>query len=310
MKTPSLNINLTDKCNFNCIYCPQYGESLEKAENLCDIKSILMLIQTARDVGINVLRLTGGEPLLEPKRVFSFIEEAVKYNYKKIILNTNGLLLNKYYNELLKFKDFITLKISIDSLNERTFKLLTKSDKFNIVYSNLIQYTKAGFRIGINTVVTKYNTHEAIDLIKFGDINKIDVKFLGVSDFGGNVSNSDFRVSFSQFVRETTKIFENVVYEKLIGGVGITMPTIKLTESNVFFVDHENDNISNKLYSAQCKTKCKYYPCETGLLHIALAANGKLRYCRLLTNDYYNINNCKSYDVLRDILKEYINKFN
>ena len=309
-RIPSLNINLTDKCNFNCIYCPEYGESLEKAETLCDIKSILMLIEIAKEMGINVLRLTGGEPLKEPDRVFNFIKKAVNFNYKKIILNTNGLLLDKYFDELTKYKDSITLKVSIDSLKEPTFKLLTRSDKFEKVYSNLKKYIETGFKIGINTVITKHNQNEVLDLIAFADKNKIDLKFLGVTNFGGKVSNSGYTVSFQDFVKHTTDEFEDVIHEKLIGGVGMTMPTIRLSDSKVFFVDHDNVNIENKLYSESCKKYCKLYPCECGLLHIALSANGKLRYCRLLKNNFFDINNCKNKDILRETIGKYINEFN
>ncbi|MDE6284449.1 MAG: 4Fe-4S cluster-binding domain-containing protein, partial [Bacilli bacterium] len=65
MNKPSLVINVTDACNFHCVYCPPYGENLCRSNSEYDLNAIKTLIDVAAEEEVGLIRFTGGEPLLE-----------------------------------------------------------------------------------------------------------------------------------------------------------------------------------------------------------------------------------------------------
>ena len=126
-----LRISVTDRCNFRCIYCmprdvfgPEYP-FLAKSE-LLSFEEIARLARVFKDQGIEKVRLTGGEPLLR-KNLERLIEMLAAIPGLDLTLTTNGSLLAKKARAL-KAAGLTRVTVSLDSLDERTFRMMNDAD--------------------------------------------------------------------------------------------------------------------------------------------------------------------------------------
>src|SRR5215211_468008 len=119
-----LRISLTDRCNMRCIYCmPQGGVIWFKEQDVLNFDEILRLVAILTDLGIEKVRLTGGERLLRPN-LEDFIVSLKRMNaIKSISMTTNGLLLADKVKRL-KEAGLESANISLDSFKAARFRLL------------------------------------------------------------------------------------------------------------------------------------------------------------------------------------------
>jgi cyclic pyranopterin phosphate synthase len=123
-----LRISVTDRCNLRCVYCmPAEGISLLSHDDILTYEEIYTIARAAAELGIDKLRLTGGEPLVRlglPK----LIEMLAKIKgIDDLSMTTNGVLLGKYAAEL-KSAGLRRVNVSLDTLKPERFKLITRSD--------------------------------------------------------------------------------------------------------------------------------------------------------------------------------------
>jgi len=121
-----LRISVTDRCNLRCVYCmPAEGISLMSHNDILTYEEIYTVARAAAELGINKLRLTGGEPLIRlglPKLIQMLAQiEGID----DISLTTNGVLLGRYASEL-KSAGLRRVNVSLDTLKPDRFKLITR----------------------------------------------------------------------------------------------------------------------------------------------------------------------------------------
>jgi len=187
-----LRISLTDRCNYNCIYCnPNRRKSSPgKKNSLLTFEEIERIIEifTAK-LEFKKIRFTGGEPFVR-KDLFSFFRSVnkikQKYNFK-IGLTTNGSLIYDKVDEL-KRSGIDYLNISIDSLNRRKFEMITGSDDLPQLLKVIEEAEKAGFNpVKLNAVVIKnINDNEILDFIEMFKDRNVNVRFIEFMPFGSN----------------------------------------------------------------------------------------------------------------------------
>ena len=126
-----LRISLTENCNLKCIYClpedfspKQYDET-----NILSEKNVLSIAEAAKEMGINKIRLTGGEPLLR-KDIVSIVSGIKKIGIDEIYITTNGILLADKA-EKLKSAGLSGINVSLDTLDENQFKEITRGGKLS-----------------------------------------------------------------------------------------------------------------------------------------------------------------------------------
>lgn len=176
-----LRVSLTDRCNLSCIYCPSYVESrFNKKTNYNNIINIIKLLS---EVGISKVRFTGGEPLL-CENIGDIISQTKKIkNIKEVCITTNGVLLKKWIF-YLKSSGLDRINVSLDSLNPKRFKSITKSDKFYDVLDGIYMAISYGFKLKINVVLLKDLSLEEVDLfIRFAIDNCVEVRFIELMPF-------------------------------------------------------------------------------------------------------------------------------
>ncbi|MDR3293393.1 MAG: radical SAM protein [Clostridiales bacterium] len=277
---PSLVINITDSCNLQCQYCPPYGENLAKGKQNFDIEVTERLIDLAKNAGIKLVRFTGGEPILFPERVERLINRCGDF-FKRLVLNTNGLLLAQNLYWLKNYKDRLILKISLDSIDAKEYNDITKHGELLILLNNIDEAIRQNFYVEINTVIYNQSPKSVIDVIKFVLEKGIDMKLLTTSSFYDNIKTQN-----SVAVRVVYDWLNNNLQhnssERLASGAGVSMLSYSNGRNKVLLIDHAvRDSLTpNKLYFTFCKEKCSYYPCDSGALSITLSTDGILTPCR------------------------------
>lgn len=292
---PSLGIAVNNVCNMHCIYCPPNYENIEPSQSLCNIEKILILLDVAKENGIDVIRLTGGEPLLTPQRTNLLLENSVRLGFKKIILNTNGVYLSQVSPLLQKYFKNFECKVSLDTLDKNIFERITGSDSLTEVLKSLKAGKEKGLQITINILVTKLNSHHVFDVLRFCEENGFGAKLFDAFDFGGIFKDrwSSCYYCIDDLIEEVKKKYKTIGVERLPGERGLSMPAFDLGKGNkLLIVNHHGKNRSTRLFCDTCNT-CKHYPCAVGRFYIFLRADGLLLPCRLRSDLGTNISNLK-----------------
>ena len=194
-----LRISLTDRCNLRCIYCmPPEGERKLRHKDILRYEELLRIARIAIKLGINKIRLTGGEPLFR-KGIQEFIPMLTSLNgLDDVSLTTNGVYLKENL-ETLKAAGIKRINVSLDSLKSLNFKLITRFDYFNEVWEGIEKARDMGFYpIKINIVVMKgINDNEVLDFARLAIEQPYHIRFIECMPIGLQTNSSAF-VSNSQ----------------------------------------------------------------------------------------------------------------
>ncbi|MGA2158750.1 MAG: GTP 3',8-cyclase MoaA [Dehalococcoidia bacterium] len=160
-----LRISVTDRCNLRCVYCmPPEGVPLVPHKEIMSFEEIMAVVKTARDLGINKVRITGGEPLvrlgvIDLVRMISAVE-----GIKDISMTTNGTLLAEHVEGLVD-AGLHRINISLDTLKYDRFKQITRTGDLSDALKGIHAAIKAGLNpVKINMVPMQgFNDDEIID---------------------------------------------------------------------------------------------------------------------------------------------------
>lgn len=181
-----VRISLTKKCNLNCSYCKPFNDKTKYLE--LSNNQVLNIVKTLAKLGVNKIRLTGGEPLLR-KDLLNLIKEIKTIRgIEELTLTTNGIGLDKIAKQL-KENGLDRVNISLDTLNQKKYKLLTKKDVIDNVINSILISKKENLNPKVNIVLMKdINDDEVDDFINFSIINNIQIRFIELMPLGDNVS--------------------------------------------------------------------------------------------------------------------------
>src|SRR5436190_11243109 len=133
----NLRISVTDRCNIRCFYCmPDENVRFLPRKDILAFEEIERFVRVLAPLGVNKLRLTGGEPLVRsglPKLVERL---AVIPGIEDIALTTNGILLEEH-SEALKAAGLKRVNISLDALTEETFRRISRRDGLDRVLAGI-----------------------------------------------------------------------------------------------------------------------------------------------------------------------------
>lgn len=161
----SLRISITNRCNVNCFYChhdgivaQDYEMTAEEMERICKV---------AKSLGIEKIRLSGGEPLVR-NDIVDIVSRIASLGFRDISLTTNGVLLSRYAKDLFK-AGLNRVNVSFDTLNPETYRFITKSDYMELARDGIKSAVEAGLNpVKVNMVVMKgINSSEIWDMFQF-----------------------------------------------------------------------------------------------------------------------------------------------
>ncbi len=176
----SLRISVTDRCNIRCFYCmPDENIQFLPRRELLTFEEILRFVQVAVRLGIHKLRITGGEPLVRSdlSRLIGMLS-AVQ-GIDDIALTTNGILLANQAHQL-KDAGVQRLNISLDALQEETFRKIARRDGLGSVLRGIAVAQQVGFaKIRLNALaIAGLNEHEIIPLAQFARQHRLELRFI------------------------------------------------------------------------------------------------------------------------------------
>ena len=183
----NLRLSLIDKCNLRCLYCmPEEEYVWLPRQDFLSVDEIGRLVGIFADLGVDRVRLTGGEPLLRKDAAQIVARISGEPRIRDIGMTSNAVLLVKHA-EALAAAGLGRITISLDTLRRDRFAQLTQRDRLEQVLEGISAAARAGLKpLKINTVVMRgYNDDELIDLIEFGTQHGAEVRFIEYMDVGG-----------------------------------------------------------------------------------------------------------------------------
>jgi cyclic pyranopterin phosphate synthase len=178
-----LRVSLLDTCNFRCGYCMPDKPSFTSRQNLLPADEINRIVKVLVDLGIEEVRLTGGEPTLRNDLV-SIAAMLSDLPLKKLSLTSNGMLLGPLLKGLSQTR-CNHLNISLDSLDRENFARLAKVDGLTAVLGAILRAQGMGFSVRVNMVVMRgLNDHEIFDFVEFAREHQVEVRFLELMAIG------------------------------------------------------------------------------------------------------------------------------
>lgn len=183
-----LRISVTDRCNLRCIYClPPEGVGLLHHSEILTYEEIATIASLAAELGINKLRLTGGEPLVRARLNELVALLAGIKGIDDISLTTNGILLKDYAAEL-KRAGLKRVNVSLDSLNRVKFQRITRHDKLSEVLRGIESAKSCGLcPVKVNMVVMRgINDDEVADFARLTITEGWHVRFIELMPFAAD----------------------------------------------------------------------------------------------------------------------------
>ena len=176
-----LRVSLTDRCNFRCFYCLPHGEPpLARKETILTFEEIEKVCEIFVSLGIEKIRLTGGEPMLR-KDIEKLVEKLskLKPELKDLALTTNGHTFPKRAEDL-KRAGLDRVTISLDSLKRENFQKITGVDNLDNVLESIDAAKIAGLNpVKINAVIVRgWNDDEIVDFARFAREREVSFRFI------------------------------------------------------------------------------------------------------------------------------------
>lgn len=174
-----VRLSVTDRCDLRCVYCMSDDMKFVPREQLLTLEELSRIGKAFVDLGVNKIRLTGGEPLTRRNILSVFESLGELEGLDDLTVTTNGTLLEKYAQPL-KDAGVTRINISLDTLQADRFKRITRNGKLEKTLTGIDTALNVGFQsIKLNTVIMNgYNDDEIFDLIDFVRQRDMDISFI------------------------------------------------------------------------------------------------------------------------------------
>ncbi len=178
-KVTYLRISVTDRCDLRCVYCMSDDMQFVPRAQLLTLEEIIRIGKSFVNLGVNKIRITGGEPLTR-RNILSVFEELGQLDgLTDLTITTNATQLTRYARALHE-AGVTRVNISLDTIRAKRFSKITRVGKLHKTLSGIDAALAAGFqKVKINTVVLKHMNHDEVtDLVAFARNRGMDISFI------------------------------------------------------------------------------------------------------------------------------------
>ncbi|MBO3804302.1 MAG: GTP 3',8-cyclase MoaA [Candidatus Brockarchaeota archaeon] len=184
----SLRISVTQECNLSCFFCHREGECSAPSERM-SVGEILKLVEVGRMLGVEKVKVTGGEPLLRPDIVE--VVRGISALVEEVSLVTNGLLLRRFAGELRE-AGLRRVNVSLHSLDRRNYRAITGADRLEEAKDGIDAALENGLKpLKLNAVVLKgLNDSEIWDMVDFAFEKGAVLQLIELQAIGGGGGGS------------------------------------------------------------------------------------------------------------------------
>ena len=188
-----LRVSVTDRCDFRCVYCMSEHMTFLPKKELLTLEELDSMCSTFIGLGVEKLRITGGEPLVR-KGIMTFFNQMSRHleagTLKELTLTTNGSQLQKYAGDLYA-AGVRRINVSLDTLDDEKFAKVTRWGRLSQVLNGIDAAKKAGLRVKINAVALKgFNEDELNTIVDWCAERDMDLTFIEVMPMG-DLGNED-----------------------------------------------------------------------------------------------------------------------
>ncbi len=191
-----LRLSVTDRCDFRCVYCMSENMTFLPKKELLTLEELDRLCTAFIGLGVEKLRITGGEPLVR-RDIMTFFRAMSRHlesgALKELTLTTNGSQLARFAKELVE-AGVRRVNVSLDTLNEAKFKDITRWGRLPQVLGGIEAARDAGLRVKLNAVALRgVNEDELFEMTEFCATNDLDLTWIEVMPMGdiGNENRLD-----------------------------------------------------------------------------------------------------------------------
>ncbi|MFM7654910.1 MAG: GTP 3',8-cyclase MoaA [Paracoccaceae bacterium] len=186
-----LRVSVTDRCDFRCTYCMSEQMTFLPKTDLLSLEELDRLCSTFVRLGVQKLRITGGEPLVR-KDILTFFRAMSRHldtgTLKELTLTTNGSQLTRYADELAAL-GVRRINVSLDTLDPDKFAQITRWGRLNQVLEGIEAAKSVGLKVKINAVALKgFNEDELFSLLEWCAEEGHDLTFIEVMPMGEDMS--------------------------------------------------------------------------------------------------------------------------
>ena len=276
-----LRISVTDRCDLRCVYCMQEKMTFLPKKEVLTLEEIERLCDNFIDLGINKIRLTGGEPLVRKDliKLIGKLNLKKKYtNLKEITLTTNGTLLEIFAKDLKK-NGVDRINVSLDTIDDNLYKKITRTGNLNKVIKGINEAKKNDIKIKINVVAIKdFNEKELHTMVEWANQTKVDLTFIEVMPM--SETDSERHLQFLPLNKVYEKLNSKYNFYKIdknTGGPSTYYRSNKLLIDVGFIAPLTNNFCSN------CN---RVRITSTGKLFMCLGQNNYIDLKKILRSDY------------------------
>lgn len=260
-----LRVSITDRCNLRCRYCAPVEPFTQLSHtDILQYEEIIRIIKAGIKLGINKVRVTGGEPLVR-KGACTFLKMLNNLEgLEDVTLTTNGVLLKDYLDDLAD-AGVKRVNVSLDSIDKSNYAKITGRDYFQNVWEGIEKAIEKGFHpVKINVVAMKgINDHEFIDFAQLSKDLPIHVRFIEHMPIGDTISAADLRILTPEIKSIVSEIGELIPINSQVNDGPAFRYRFKNAKGEIGFISP-----ISRHFCFQCN-------------RLRLTANGMLRSCLL-----------------------------
>jgi len=182
----NLRLSVTDRCNIRCAYCmPELDYVWLPRQDVLSFEEITRLVGVFTQVGVDRIRLTGGEPLLRKDLPHLVESLAARPSVRDLAMTTNGVLLARHADQLAS-AGLHRVTVSLDTLRRDRFQRLARFDELPAVLAGIDAAQRAFGTLKLDSVILKgVNDDEIVNLLEFARSHNAEVRFIEYMDVGG-----------------------------------------------------------------------------------------------------------------------------
>lgn len=251
-----LRLSITNRCNFDCFFCSSNSSLVHEIT----LQELRILSELFSQLGIEYVRLTGGEPTLRED-----LPEIIELFSKRfrVLITTNGSRLKDFVKLFKRYN--VHVNLSLHSLNDETFHKITQA-KLKDVLDGLKNAMKEGLNVKLNCVVSEYNVDEIPELVRFAGELKVPIRFIELMPVGKN----NKAVPFKEILDRLKDFDLKPVDVKL--GFGPASYYVTKDGNYVGIIAALSKNFCDSCNKIRLSSDAKLYPCLGSNFHIDLRA--------------------------------------
>src|SRR6056297_3496612 len=228
-----LRVSVTDRCDFRCVYCMSENMTFLPKKELLTLEELDRMCSTFVEMGVEKLRITGGEPLVR-RDILTFFRSMTRHldsgALKELTLTTNGSQLERFAGDL-HAAGVRRVNVSADTLDEAKFAQITRWGRLPQVLRGLDAAQAAGLGVKLNAVALKgFNEDELFSMTEFAAERGMDLTWIEVMPMG-DIGNEDRLGQFWPLSDLRARLAERYTLTDLPGSTGGPARYVRLEET-------------------------------------------------------------------------------